>query len=107
MRVSTAAILQRALGQYEDAKSIRVVLDQLFAEEEREVLIVLHSYGGVVGTEATDASLSAKYHAAQGKNGGVVRLVYMCAFILPSNASLGDAFGGALPPFIKEEVSWP
>lgn len=87
-----------------DAAAIRGALDKLIVEEERTVLVVLHSYGGVVGTEAVDASLGIRARAAKGEKGGVLRLVYMCAFILPAESSLGDAFGGKLPPIIKTEV---
>lgn len=94
----------RTTTMYKDASAIRKVLDELIIEQERYVMVVLHSYGGLVGTQATDASLGVKQRASQGKMGGVVRLVYMCAFLMAPNTSLGDAFGGRLPPFIKEEV---
>ncbi len=65
----------------------------------------MHSYGGVVGTEAVDETLGAKQRQIKGLSGGVTQLLYLCAFLLSEGNSLGSAFGGQLPPFIKTEVS--
>ena len=64
---------------YDDAQAIRELLDKLIIEQQRQVMLVLHSYGGVVGTEAADASLSLVHRRSQGLPGGITRLVFMCA----------------------------
>lgn len=89
---------------YEDAECIRNELERL-VEDGTEVIVVLHSYGGVVGTEAVHESLGKKQRAAEGKKGGVIGLLYMCAFVLPEGVSIASAFGGQLPPYIVIEVS--
>ncbi|MCJ1369215.1 hypothetical protein MMC20_000425 [Loxospora ochrophaea] len=63
-----------------DAESIRSQIMSL-VDSSREVVMLLHSYGGVVGTEAVKG-LSAPERATEGLPGGVVRLIYMCAFML-------------------------
>ncbi|MCJ1377259.1 hypothetical protein MMC17_000351 [Xylographa soralifera] len=87
----------------EDAKAIRSALDKLVVDEGKDVIVVMHSYGGVVGTQAVDASLGKKARQNKGLAGGVIHLLYLCAFILPLGDSLGSALGGGLPPFIKVE----
>lgn len=52
-----------------------------------------------------DAEFSKKAREAKGLAGGVIRLVFMCAFLLPLGDSLGSAFGGSLPPFIPIDVN--
>ena len=59
-----------------------------------------------MGTQAVDESLGKKVREGKGLSGGVLRLVYLCAFIVPLGQSLASALGGALPPFIPIEVSF-
>ena len=89
---------------YDDAALIRSELSKLVEGEGRNVIVVMHSYGGIVGTEAVDASLAKKPREEKGLPGGVLRLLYMTALLLPIGASLGSAVGGQLPPFIPIEV---
>jgi len=60
----------------------------------KDVVVVMHSYGGIVG----------HYRRIGGLKGGVTRLLYMCAFVVPVGASLTGQLGGQLPPFIKVEA---
>ena len=62
--------------------------------------MLLHSYGGAVGTEAVN-SLSASERAAKGLRGGVTHLIYMCAFMLQVGESVG---GASLPRPVPEPV---
>lgn len=89
---------------YEDAACVRSMLDELIETESKDVICVLHSYGGVVGTEAIHESLGKKFRASKGLDGGVLGILYMAAFVLPLGTHLGTAFGGPLPPFIRIEV---
>ena len=66
---------------------------------------VLHSYGGVVGTEAVHESLGKHARHGKGRSGGVVALLYMTAFIIPKGDSPASARGGTpLPPYITIKV---
>lgn len=69
----------------------------------KEVAVVMHSYGGVVGTEALHG-LGQENNKASGKAGGVKRMIYMTAFIPQLGQSLAGIFGGGLPPFIQVKV---
>ncbi|KAH8594378.1 alpha beta-hydrolase [Bisporella sp. PMI_857] len=87
----------------DDVKVIQDLLTKLIDQEGKDVIVAMHSYGGVVGSEAVLESYSKKLRESSGLPGGVIRLFYMCAFIIPVGASLATALGGSLPPFIKVE----
>lgn len=93
------------IGLAEDAQCIRDELKKLVEVEQKDVIVVAHSYGGIVTTQAVDAEFSKKAREAKGLAGGVIRLVFMCAFLLPLGDSLGSAFGGSFPPFIPIDVN--
>lgn len=67
--------------------------------------MLTHAYGGVVGTDAL-YGLSTSERARQGLKGGLKRLIYMCAFIPHKGQSLAGIFGGGLPPYIVDVVSF-
>ncbi|KAF2200388.1 alpha/beta-hydrolase [Delitschia confertaspora ATCC 74209] len=70
-------------------------------EEGKDVIVFVHSYGGIVGGAAA-ARLSKKSRLAEGKAGGVVGLVYLAGNIVREGESLLQAMGGSYPPFLKE-----
>lgn len=51
------------------------------ADRGQDVVVFMHSYGGVVGTESC-RGLGKKERGAAEKKGGVVRLIYCAAFLL-------------------------
>ncbi|SOE00149.1 alpha/beta hydrolase [Blastococcus haudaquaticus] len=73
-----------ALGDlYADAAAVRSVLSGI----EGPTVVLGHSYGGAVITEAVTA------------DSGVAHLVYLCAFLLDEGDSLLGAVGGNPPPW--------
>ncbi|KAL9595758.1 MAG: hypothetical protein Q9219_006256 [cf. Caloplaca sp. 3 TL-2023] len=76
-------------GMYEDAAVIRDIV-QSWVDNSREVIMLLHSYGGAPGTEAVKG-MSLKERESRGLAGGVIRLIYMCAFMLQKGQSVGAA----------------
>lgn len=88
----------------EDAAFIRGVLSKLIDEEGKDVILLMHSYGGMVGTEAVTEEMSRNLREKNGSQGGVVKLLYLCAFMLHKGESLATPLGGDLPPFIPVEV---
>jgi pimeloyl-ACP methyl ester carboxylesterase len=92
------------VGLLDDAQCIRDQLNQLIVEDGKDVVVIAHSYGGVVATQALEKGFARAERKKNGQNGGVIRLVYMCAFILPLGESLEGALGGSLPPFIPVDV---
>ncbi|EPS39790.1 hypothetical protein H072_6324 [Dactylellina haptotyla CBS 200.50] len=92
------------IGLKEDAQAIRDELTGL-VDQDKEVIIVAHSYGGVVSSEAIDESFGKKARAAQGKAGGVIQILFIAGWIVPLGLSLGSMLGSpdALPPFIPTD----
>lgn len=64
-----------------DVKCIRDCLTEL-VNEEKEVVLVMHSYSGIPGAEAP-VGLGKKERQSLGLKGGVVRLVFIMAFAMP------------------------
>ena len=95
----------RTANLYDDAKVVRTELDKLVVEEQKEVIVVLHSYGGIVGTQAVDVSLSRRVRKADGLAGGVLQLVYMSAFLLPLGKSPVTPVDGDVPAAFGAKVS--
>lgn len=56
------------------------------AEKGQDVVVFMHSYGGVVGTEAC-RGLGKKERKASGKEGGVIRLIFCTAFLVDEGES--------------------
>ena len=80
----------------EDAIHLRkTVLDDLIAQD-KEIVLVLHSFAGIPGGESVKG-LTRKDRASQGRAGGIISLVYMAAWMFPIGQSvhklLGDAEG--------------
>ncbi|KAJ4358663.1 uncharacterized protein N0V89_003247 [Didymosphaeria variabile] len=92
------------VGLAEDAERITSELVTLIEGEEKDVIVVAHSYGGVVATQAVRKRFARQEREKEGEKGGVLRIVYMCAFLLQDGENLMGAFGigegDALPPFI-------
>ncbi|ORY71833.1 Alpha/Beta hydrolase protein [Pseudomassariella vexata] len=82
----------------DDAELIGETLKRLIEVEERDVLLVGHSYGGHVASEAADANFAKRVREAASLSGGLVRIVFIAAFVSPVGATLADAYGGKLPP---------
>ncbi|KAI9931995.1 hypothetical protein ASPWEDRAFT_40178 [Aspergillus wentii DTO 134E9] len=83
----------------DDVSSLRQTLTKL-VEEGKDVVVVGHSYGGVVTSNAVEG-LSKADRSRQGKKGGVVLVVYMSAFVLPKGTSLKDMLGGEFLPWMN------
>lgn len=67
------------------------------------LIVVAHSYGGVVASGAV-AGLSKAERKRQGLLGGVSMILYMTAFVIPKGLSLKDTMGGKFPDFMNVQV---
>ncbi|KAI2628873.1 hypothetical protein GGR54DRAFT_368070 [Hypoxylon sp. NC1633] len=76
----------------DDALAIRSEVQRL-VEQGEKVVVVMHSYGGLVGTEAVTKDLSFDQRQSAGLPGGVVHLFYFAAFILSVGKSVLDVYG--------------
>ncbi|KAK4948622.1 hypothetical protein LTR10_012626 [Elasticomyces elasticus] len=65
----------------EDVESVKKAITEV-VEDGRDVVLVMHSYGGMPGAQAVKG-LGKKERADKGLPGGVVRLVFLAAFVFP------------------------
>ncbi|KAJ5731206.1 uncharacterized protein N7483_005714 [Penicillium malachiteum] len=72
----------------EDIACVKSLVTSLVDDGQR-VLMILHSYGGAVGGSAVEG-LSIPEREAAGKLGGVIHLLYLCAYMVPTGVSAGD-----------------
>jgi pimeloyl-ACP methyl ester carboxylesterase len=77
----------------DDTEAVRKVVERLVQDEGKKVLVVMHSYGGLVGSNAISKELSYLHREAAGEPGGVVHLFYLAAFVLAEGQSVMGAFG--------------
>lgn len=76
----------------------KVLLPEL--DSGRDVVLLTHSYGGCPGSAAAKG-LSKAERLANGQKGGIVGLVYMCAFVAEEGDSLQSKLPGKkLPPWV-------
>jgi pimeloyl-ACP methyl ester carboxylesterase len=85
-----------------DIDALREVVIQE-SDAGNDVVVVGHSWGGIVVTGALDG-LGKVQRDKDGKNGGVVKIAYLCAFAPSENVSLIDAQGGQIPGFYDVKV---
>ncbi|KAK8022081.1 prolyl aminopeptidase protein [Apiospora rasikravindrae] len=71
----------------DDVQAVRRLVQKLVKDDGKEVIMLMHSYGGVVGTTALQG-LTRKDREAQGLPGGVVHLLYAAAFLLALNQNI-------------------
>lgn len=76
----------------DDATHIHGIIEAL-ADEGKDVLVVMHSYGGIPGTQAVK-SLTRKERQAQGRDGGVMGMVYVSSLLINEGESSEDSFAG-------------
>ena len=77
----------------DDALAIRTELTRQIEYGGKTVVVVMHSYGGLVGSEAITEELSYTRRQAQGLPGGVIHLFLYSAFLLNEGQSVLSAFG--------------
>jgi len=85
-----------------DAEYVRNNFLLPLLEDGKEVIVFVHSYGGIVGGAAA-AGLSKNSWVAAGKKGGIIGLLYLAGNLVGDGESLKQAIGGVYPPFIKED----
>jgi pimeloyl-ACP methyl ester carboxylesterase len=85
----------------QDAEHVRNKFFLPLLDEGKDIVVIAHSYGGVVGGAAA-AGLSKIERLAQGKSSGILGLLYIVGNIVGDGQSLLQAIGGTYPPFIVE-----
>jgi hypothetical protein len=90
-------------GLHSDIVHVYGILKQL-ADQGKQIILVMHSYGGMVGSGAVKGVEYAQ-RGKDGEKGGVIMLVFMCAFLTPKGSSLRDMLGGQWLPWFVIKVS--
>ena len=72
----------------EDTQLVRRLVE-ILADQGRPIIMVMHSYGGVVGCNALEG-LDIKSRASNGKTGGVAQLIGLAAHIHPKHFAILD-----------------
>ncbi|KAJ5833619.1 hypothetical protein N7474_001930 [Penicillium riverlandense] len=85
----------------DDVASLRDVLTTL-VDEGKDVVVVAHSYGGVVASAAVEG-LDKIARGAANKPGGVSKVVFLSAFALDKGQSLLGMLGGNFLPWMRVE----
>lgn len=83
----------------DDAVFFRGIIESL-ADQGRDVLVLTHSYGGVVGTEAAKG-VGKTERQAKGKSGGIVRIAYLSSIVLLEGDTLIKEQGEAPPELVE------
>ncbi|KAF4495365.1 Alpha beta hydrolase fold-1 [Fusarium agapanthi] len=78
-------------GLDDDADAVRTVLQRL-ADKREQIVLVVHSYGGLVGANAVKG-LGYRQRKEQGLPGGVIMFVYLAAFVTPLGLSIKQMAG--------------
>ncbi|KAL1872716.1 hypothetical protein Daus18300_004262 [Diaporthe australafricana] len=79
----------------DDADNIHQLVEAL-ADEGKDIIIVMHSYGGLPGTQACE-DLSKAERLRASKRGGVARLLYVGAAIAPVGESMAGVLRTGMP----------
>lgn len=107
----TASLALPSVGS-ENPKSVDVATDVAFIkeklllpllEEEKDVVLLMHSYGGCPGGAAAKG-LSKSERRAAGQKGGIIGLVFLAAFLARDGDSLLSAAGGKWDSWVLADV---
>ncbi|RMZ88208.1 hypothetical protein DV736_g4567, partial [Chaetothyriales sp. CBS 134916] len=82
-----------------DVESIQAAIRD-FADQGEDVMLVVHSYGGVIGSQAVQG-LDKATREKEGQKGGVSHMFFCCAFALPENTSLMDPLNNTPLPWFQ------
>ena len=77
---------------------------QTLLNENKTVIALLHSYGGMLGSEAITAEMSISERTKNGLRGGVAHLIFFASVTLPEKLSVLGVNGGVCPPNSDNKV---
>jgi pimeloyl-ACP methyl ester carboxylesterase len=102
IELETVGRRDKAPGMYDDAAKVGARAAQL-ADAGAEIALVAHSYGGLVACEAAKG-LARSVRAKEGKQGGIVRIVFVTAVVPRVGESLVDMMGAVTQDYVALEV---
>ncbi|KAM0254980.1 hypothetical protein ACHAQJ_006208 [Trichoderma viride] len=96
--VPTRSVGTRDVTVQDDEAQVKALLTPLI-DQGRDVVIIGHSYGGMVATGVI-AGLDKRRRDAQGLKGGVLGVIYLTAFVPLQHETLAQMSGGEWLPFV-------
>ena len=91
---------------YDDIAYISSQLEELVEKGGKEVIVIVHSYGGIPGTSAARPFVR-KDRAQQGKKGGVIGVLYISSWGMPPGKTTMEAVEGLNIDWMKIDVLPP
>lgn len=85
----------------EDVAAVREAIVSI-ADAGNDVVLLMHSNGGVAGSEAVKGLTRLDRGSEAREKGSVIRMIYLCAFALPEKTSLMSALGGKPLPWWED-----
>lgn len=76
------------LTLHDDATAVQSELVRLVQGEQMTVMVVMHGYGGLVGSEAILEAMSYSKRREHGLSGGVIHLYFVCASLVSPGLSM-------------------
>ncbi|KAI0112544.1 hypothetical protein GGR51DRAFT_507431 [Nemania sp. FL0031] len=89
--LATVGAVDASIGLNDDVAKIRSALTSLI-DEGKEVVIVAHSYGGLVTSNAVK-DLGIKQRTAQGLSGGVAMVLFLASFAIHAGENIVEYLG--------------
>ena len=89
--------------QWDEVTAIQESILSQLDHKQKNVVLVLHSYGGWPGSRAVKG-LDKETRQKNGKATGIIEVVFLAAFLLPDNAPMAQY--SYLPPWLTTEVSF-
>ncbi|PVH99908.1 alpha/beta-hydrolase [Periconia macrospinosa] len=77
----------------DDVQVVEAAIRKLVEDENKTVVVAMHSYGGLVGAESVPEDLTLKRRKERGLSGGVAYFFYNAAFVMPKGQSVATAVG--------------
>ncbi|EHK23860.1 uncharacterized protein TRIVIDRAFT_147410 [Trichoderma virens Gv29-8] len=101
--VSLRSVGTAGISVQDDEAQVKAVLT-LLVDEGRNVLIVAHSYGGMVTSGlVANPGLDKRSREALGLQGGVVGIVYLAALMPLQDESITQLGNGQLSPYVNRD----
>lgn len=94
----------------DDVEVVNQLLEKLIVQEGKDVIMLGHSSGGLIASQAAVPQLQYKSRHAKGQRGGVIGIFFENAFVIPVGESVHTFFQPkegpiVTPPFMRFHVS--